>query len=204
MNDNITIESLLKEIKNNLNKYENLIKLNESNISQKSIQNLEKSKKNLENNIKLLKNIIKSEEDIFVLGSYEELKEELNKRYLQIKKREKQKIEKEKFDNLFNNKNDLNNLTNLQILGDENASLKNTLSLSSEITNNMDATNIELEDQRKRLDKTTDTVVKILQRVPIIEQMFGKIKFHKIKEKIIIGCVLGFCFVLGIYLTFYR
>ena len=50
--------------------------------------------------------------------------------------------------------------------------------LSSEITNNMETTNIELEDQKKRLDKTTDTVVKILQRVPIIEQMFGKIKFH--------------------------
>ena len=204
MNDNITIDSLLKEIKNNLNKYENLIKLNETNLTQKSIQNLEKIKNNLENNIKLLKSIIKSEEDIFLLNSYEGLKEELNKRFLKIKKREKQKIEKEKLQNLFDNKNDLNNLTNLEMLGNENASLKNTLSLSSDITKNMEMTNTELEEQRKRLDQTTETVVKILKKVPIIEKMFGKIKIHRIKEKIIIGCVIGFCIVLGLYLTFYR
>ena len=54
------------------------------------------------------------------------------------------------------------------------------------------------------MGKTEEQVVKILKKVPIIEQMFGKIKYHKIKEKLILGCVIGIIILLGIYLTFYR
>ena len=54
------------------------------------------------------------------------------------------------------------------------------------------------------MGKTEEKVVKILKKVPIIEQMFGKIKYHKMKEKLIIGTVIGVIIVLGIYLTFYR
>ena len=93
---------------------------------------------------------------------------------------------------------------NIDLLIDEKSSLKNSITLSNEINASAIQTNIELDDQEKKMGKTEEKVVKILKKVPIIEQMFGKIKYHKMKEKLIIGTVIGVIIVLGIYLTFYR
>ena len=105
---------------------------------------------------------------------------------------------------LLSSKTNLENQKNLDLLTDENSSLKSSIALSNEITENAIKTNAELDDQEKKMGKTEEQVVKILKKVPIIEQMFGKIKYHKIKEKLILGCVIGIIILLGIYLTFYR
>ena len=64
--------------------------------------------------------------------------------------------------------------------------------------------NSDLNDQEKRLEKSTEQVIKILQKIPLIEQIFGKIKYHQIKEKIILGIVTGIICFLGLYLIFHK
>ena len=204
MDDNFTVESMLKEVKGNLNKYENLLKIGESTPTEKTMKGIDSIKKTLENNLKLVKSVITKEEDKFLLGSYEELKEQLNKRYIIVKKRKIQKAEKEKFQNLFKDKTEIEDRRNLDLLSDEHQSLKNSINLSNEVNNAIMNTNSDLIDQEKKLENSTEQVIKILQKIPIIEQMFGKIKFHQIKEKIILGFVTGIICFLGLYLIFHK
>ena len=204
MDDNFTVESMLKEVKGNLNKYENLLKIGESSPTEKTIKGIDSIKKTIENNLKLVKSVVTKEEDKFILGSYEELKEQLNKRYIIVKKRKIQKAEKEKFQNLFKDKTEIEDRTNLDLLSDEHQSLKNSINLSNEVNNAIMNANSDLNDQEKKLENSTQQVIKILQKIPIIEQMFGKIKFHQIKEKIILGIVIGVICFFGLYLIFHK
>ena len=204
MDDNFTVESMLKEVKRNINQYENLIKIGENTPTEKTMKGIEEIKKTLEKNLKMIKSIIKKEEDKFILSSYEELKEQLNKRYIIVKKRKIQKEEKEKLESLFKEKKEIEDRSNLDFLSDERISLKNSINLSHEINNVIMNSNSDLNDQEKRLEKSTEQVIKILQKIPLIEQIFGKIKYHQIKEKIILGIVTGIICFLGLYLIFHK
>lgn len=204
MEATFSVDSMIKEVRSNLNKYENLLKDLENHPSEKINKDLEKIQKTIDNNIKMVQPIIVKEEHKFMLNSYKELREELNKRHLILKKNQIQKNEQKKLNDLLSSKTNLENQKNLDLLTDENSSLKSSIALSNEITENAIKTNAELDDQEKKMGKTEEQVVKILKKVPIIEQMFGKIKYHKIKEKLILGCVIGIIILLGIYLTFYR
>lgn len=204
MDDNFTVESMLKEVKRNINQYENLIKIGENTPTEKTMKGIEEIKKTLEKNLKMIKSIIKKEEDKFILSSYEELKEQLNKRYIIVKKRKIQKEEKEKLESLFKEKKEIEDRSNLDLLSDERISLKNSINLSHEINNVIMNSNSDLNDQEKQLEKSTEQVIKILQKIPLIEQIFGKIKYHQIKEKIILGIVTGIICFLGLYLIFHK
>ena len=204
MDDNFTVESMWKEVKRNINQYENLIKIGENTPTEKTMKGIEEIKKTLEKNLKMIKSIIKKEEDKFILSSYEELKEQLNKRYIIVKKRKIQKEEKEKLESLFKEKKEIEDRSNLDLLSDERISLKNSINLSHEINNVIMNSNSDLNDQEKRLEKSTEQVIKILQKIPLIEQIFGKIKYHQIKEKIILGIVTGIICFLGLYLIFHK
>ena len=203
MEASFSVDSMIREVKTNLNKYEALLKNMESHPTEKAVKDVEKIKSTLDNNIKMVQPIIVKEEHKFLLNSYKELKDELNKRYVIIKKNQANKSDKEKLNELLSNKSNVEN-KNIDLLIDEKSSLKNSITLSNEINATAIQTNIELDDQEKKMGKTEEKVVKILKKVPIIEQMFGKIKYHKMKEKLIIGTVIGVIIVLGIYLTFYR
>ena len=203
MEASFSVDSMIREVKTNLNKYEALLKNMESHSTEKTVKDVEKIKSTLDNNIKMVQPIIVKEEHKFLLNSYKELKDELNKRYVIIKKNQANKSDKEKLNELLSNKSNVEN-KNIDLLIDEKSSLKNSITLSNEINASAIQTNIELDDQEKKMGKTEEKVVKILKKVPIIEQMFGKIKYHKMKEKLIIGTVIGVIIVLGIYLTFYR
>ena len=203
MEASFSVDSMIREVKTNLNKYEALLKNMESHHTEKTVKDVEKIKSTLDNNIKMVQPIIVKEEHKFLLNSYKELKDELNKRYVIIKKNQANKSDKEKLNELLSNKSNVEN-KNIDLLIDEKSSLKNSITLSNEINASAIQTNIELDDQEKKMGKTEEKVVKILKKVPIIEQMFGKIKYHKMKEKLIIGTVIGVIIVLGIYLTFYR
>ena len=135
MDDNFTVESMLKEVKRNINQYENLIKIGENTPTEKTMKGIEEIKKTLEKNLKMIKSIIKKEEDKFILSSYEELKEQLNKRYIIVKKRKIQKEEKEKLESLFKEKKEIEDRSNLDLLSDERISLKNSINLFHEIHN---------------------------------------------------------------------
>ena len=210
MESDFTVESVLKEIKKNLNKYESIINECEKNLSKKKISEAESSKKTIEQKLKMVKTIIKNEEGGFLLESYEDLKNELNKRLnIVIKKQEKNKERNNNFNELFNSpsssqKNELENMDNINYLDDENQSLKHTIKMSSDINASLQDTNKELDNQSKRLNESTEKVVKTLQKMPIIGIMLVEIKYYKIREKLIIGCVVGVALIFGLYIIFYR
>ena len=145
----------------------------------------EKKLKKVEQKIKMIKTIIKSEEDNFILESYEDLKNELNKRLNIIIKRQEKMKDKNNFNELFSSsvshKQEIGNLENIGYLDDEQQSLKNTIKMSNEINNSLQDTNNELDNQSKRLNESSEKVVKTLQKVPVIGKMLGDIKYYKIR-----------------------
>ena len=206
MENEFTVESVLKEVKKSLNKYESIIKECETNPTKKKISEGESWKKKLDQKIKMVKTIIKNEEDSFMLESYEDMKNELNKRLTLILKKQEKNKEKNNFNELFSSsqKQDIGNLENINYLDDEQQSLKNTIKMSTEINSGLEDTNDELDNQSKSLNESSEKVVKTLQKVPVIGKMLGEIKYYKIKEKLIIGCVVGVACVFGLYIIFYR
>ena len=206
MESDFTVESVLKEVKKNLNKYESIIKECENNPSKKKISDAESSKKKVEQKIKLVKTIIKNEDDSFMLESYEDMKNELNKRLNIVLKRQEKNKEKNNLNELFSSsqKQELGNLENINYLDDEQQSLKNTIKMSTEVNNSLQDTNNELDNQSKRLDESNEKVIKTLQKVPVIGKMLGEVKYYKIREKLIIGCVVGVACIFGLYIIFYR
>ena len=208
MENDFTVESVLKEINKNLSKYESIINECEKNPTKKKMSEAELSKKKIEQKLKMVKTIIKNEEDGFMLESYEDLKNELNKRLNIVIQKQEKNNEKKNLNELFSTssseKNELSNIENINYLDDENQSLKNTIKMSSEINSSLQDTNNELDNQSKKLNESTEKVVKTLQKVPIIGKMLGEIKYYKIREKLIIGCVVGVACIFGLYIVFYR
>ena len=207
MNNEFTVESVLKEVKKNLNKYESIMKECESYPTKKKLSEAEATQKKIEQKINMVKSIIKTEEDRFMLESYEDLKNELNKRLNIVIKRQEKSKENNNLNELFSSsskKEEIGNIENINYLDEEQQSLKNTIKMSTEINNALEDTNNELDDQSKRLDDSSEKVIKTLQKVPIIGKMLGDIKYYQIKEKLIIGCVVGFFCFLGLYIIFHR
>lgn len=206
MEGDFTVDSMLKEIKSNLNKYESIIKEIESYSSKKKLAEAEAIKKKMEQKIKLVKTITRNEDDNFMLDSYIEFYSENNKRLnIAIKRQEKNK-QKNNYKELLNldKEKHLNNMETIDTLDDEQQSLKNMIKMSTEMTDNIIVTNEELEKQGKTLDESSEKVVKILKKMPIIGKIMGDIKYYQIREKLIIGFVVGIiCFIL-LYITFHR
>ena len=206
MEGDFTFDSMLKEIKKNLDKYENIIKEIETYYSKKKLAEAETIKKKIAQKIKMVKTISRTEEDNFMLDSYIDLNTELNKRLdIAIKRKEKNNG-KNNFKGLLNSEKEKNidNLENITFLDDEQRSLKNMIKMSTEINDEMNNTNEELENQGKQLDESNEKVIKTLQKMPIIGKILGEIKYYQIREKIIIGVVVGIiCFIL-LYITFHK
>ena len=183
-----------------------IIKEIETYHSKKKLTEAENIQKKIAQKIKMVKTISKTEDDNFLLESYSELNSELNKRLIIANKRqEKNNKEKNKYKDLINSSNkNPGNLENINILDDEQQALKNCIKMSSDITNTLKETNEELDNQGKRLDENSEKVVKTLQKMPVIGKMLGEVRYYKIREKLIIGCVVGvICFIM-LYVTFHR
>ena len=206
MEDDFTFDSMLKEIKKNLAKFESIIKEIESYPSKKKLTEADTVQKKIVQKIKMVKSITKTEEDNFMLDSYIELNTELNNRLIISKKRQEKNSQKKNYKDFLNtdkNKN-IKNIENINALDDEHESLKNCIKLSTEITQGLKNTNEELENQSKRLDESNEMVVKTLQKMPIIGKMMGDIKYYQIREKLIIGCVVGIVIFIMLFITFHR
>ena len=205
MEDDFTFDSMLKEIKKNLAKFESIIKEIESYPSKKKLTEADTIQKKIVQKIKMVKSITKTEEDNFMLDSYIELNTELNNRLIISKKRQEKNSQKKNYKDFLNtDKNKIKNIENINALDDEHESLKNCIKLSTEITQGLKNTNEELENQSKRLDESNEMVVKTLQKMPIIGKMMGDIKYYQIREKLIIGCVVGVAIFIMLFITFHR
>ena len=205
MEDDFTFDSMLKEIKKNLAKFESIIKEVESYPSKKKLTEADTIQKKIVQKIKMVKSITKTEEDNFMLDSYIELNTELNNRLIISKKRQEKNSQKKNYKEFLNtDKNKIKNIENINALDDEHESLKNCIKLSTEITQGLKNTNEELENQSKRLDESNEMVVKTLQKMPIIGKIMGDIKYYQIREKLIIGCVVGVVIFIMLFITFHR
>ena len=205
MEDDFTFDSMLKEIKKNLAKFESIIKEIESYPSNKKLTEADTIQKKIVQKIKMVKSITKTEEDNFMLDSYIELNTELNNRLIISKKRQEKNSQKKNYKDFLNtDKNKIKNIENINALDDEHESLKNCIKLSTEITQGLKNTNEELENQSKRLDESNEMVVKTLQKMPIIGKMMGDIKYYQIREKLIIGCVVGVVIFIMLFITLHR
>ena len=205
MEDDFTFDSMMKEIKKNLAKFESIIKEIESYPSKKKLTEADTIQKKIVQKIKMVKSITKTEEDNFMLDSYIELNTELNNRLIISKKRQEKNSQKKNYKDFLNtDKNKIKNIENINALDDEHESLKNCIKLSTEITQGLKNTNEELENQSKRLDESNEMVVKTLQKMPIIGKMMGDIKYYQIREKLIIGCVVGVVIFIMLFITFHR
>ena len=206
MEDDFTFDSMINEIKINLSKFESIIKEIESYPSKKKLTEADTIQKKIVQKIKMVKSIIKTEEDNFMLDSYIELNTELNNRLTIAKKRQEKNSQKNKYKDFLNSDKNkiMNNLENINALDDEHESLKNSIKLSTEITQGLKNTNEELENQKKALDESSEMVVKTLQKMPIIGKMMGDIKYYQIREKLIIGCVVGVVIFIMLFITFHR
>ncbi len=205
MEDDFTFDSMLKEIKKNLAKFESIIKEIESYPNKKKLTEADTIQKKIVQKIKMVKSITKTEEDNFMLDSYIELNTELNNRLIISKKRQEKNSQKKNYKDFLNtDKNKIKNIENINALDDEHESLKNCIKLSTEITQGLKNTNEELENQSKRLDESNEMVVKTLQKMPIIGKMMGDIKYYQIREKLIIGCVVGVVIFIMLFITFHR
>jgi len=60
----------------------------------------------------------------------------------------------------------------------------------------------EIGSQNKILKNTSSKIDTILSKFPVIGKVLSSIKFHKYKEKIILGLVIGLILYLGLYLIF--
>ena len=186
MKNEFTVESVLTEVKKSLSKYESLIKECESNPSKKKISEAESSKKKIEQKIKMVKTIIKTEDDSFMLESYEDLKKELNKRLNIVTKKYEER--KEKNNDLFSSSNShkkskstkKENNINYE---DEEINLNNNIKLSSD-ESSLDA---EFADSEKQLNAHSKNI-------------FSKI----FKEKCCIIFLIIIIIVIGFYVIFLR
>jgi hypothetical protein len=88
MEGDITFDSMLKEIKSDLSKYESIIKEIETYHSKKKLTEAENIQKKIAQKIKMVKTISKTEDDNFLLESYSDLNSELNKRLIIANKRQ--------------------------------------------------------------------------------------------------------------------
>ena len=196
MKNEFTVDSVLTEVKKSLRKYESLIKECEQNPSKKKISEAESSKKKIEQKIKMVKTIIKTEDDTFMLESYEDLKNELNKRLNIITKKYEEK--KEKNNDLFSSTNshrkEKKSKKQNNDYEDEEINFKNTIKLSSdESSNSLDD---ELAKSEKQLNESTEKVFGFLGNIPII----GKV----CKERCCLMCFVMVIFVIGIYVIFFK
>ena len=207
MEGDFTFDSMLNEIKKNLTQYENIIKEIETYYSKKKLGEAESIKKKIAQKIKMVKTITRTEVDNFMLDSLVEQNSELNKRLNIAIKRQEKINGKNNYKGLILNsekEKSIDNLDNINFLDDEQRSLKNMVKMSTEINDEMNNTNEELENQGKQLDESNEKVIKTLQKMPIIGKIMGEIKYYQIREKIIIGVVVGIiCFIL-LYITFHK
>lgn len=92
----------------------------------------------------------------------------------------------------------------LNILHNENSSIKMCLKISEDLAKGNSQLNQEIESQNKILKNTNSKLETILSKFPLIGKVLSSINFHKYKEKIILGIVIGTIIYLGLYLVYNR
>lgn len=136
------------------------------------------------------------------MTTYNQLREEYNKRYKIIQKNANRISDSKKLEKMLIKRN-LENKNGLELLSQEKDSINKTMQLADSIINTGLTVDEELDSQDKILKNNKNRLDTIIEKVPIIGKVLSSIKFHKYKEKIILGLVIGIIIFMGLYLTYY-
>ena len=153
--------------------------------------------------MKNISTVITKDEHKFMLNKYKELKESLNQRNRILTKNLNRVLESKKMEDMISDKSNIGRAHGIELLNEENQSLNTCLKISEDLKKiGVDAED-KLKSQGKTLNKNMDKVSLIISKVPGINKVMKSIKFHKYKEKIILGTVVGCIVFFGLYLTYY-
>lgn len=147
--------------------------------------------------------IIIKDDHKFILNKYKEKKEHLYTNYKNISKQINKINDTKKLNMLINKKESEVDTEGITILNEENDSLNRCLKISDSLNNMGRLNEEELKEQSKVLNKNYQRILELINKVPYINTVLKSIKFHKYKEKIILGALIGSIVFLGLYLTFY-
>lgn len=106
-----------------------------------------------------------------------------------------------KIENLLYDKKGMSQ-SGMNVLAEEHTSLNTCLRISEEMSRNALQADEEIQSQDKTLKKNRDKLETILNKVPIINKVLSNINFHKYKQNIVLGLVIGFIVFFGLYLTY--
>jgi len=147
--------------------------------------------------------IIIKDDHKFILNKYKEKKEHLYTNYKNISKQINKINDTKKLNMLIIKKESEVDTEGITILNEENDSLNRCLKISDSLNNMGRLNEEELKEQSKVLNKNYQRILELINKVPYINTVLKSIKFHKYKEKIILGALIGSIVFLGLYLTFY-
>ncbi len=147
--------------------------------------------------------IISKEDQKFILNKYKEKKEHLYAHHKNISKQINKLNDSKKLSMLINKKDSDIDTKGITILNEENDSLHRCLKISDSMNSMGKLNEEELGEQSKILNNNHKKVLDLLNRIPYINSVLNSIKFHKYKEKLILGIVIGMIIFFGLYLTFY-
>ena len=134
---------------------------------------------------------------------FEKIKENKEINNQRIKLIQKKLSKENKFaDLLYSNSNKNLNDSRLDILGNESSSIKMSLKMSEELIKGNLELNDEIDNQNYILKNTEGKIDLILTKFPILNKVLGSIKFHKYKEKFILGFLIGVIFFIGLNLIY--
>ncbi len=136
------------------------------------------------------------------MTTYNQLREEYNKRYKMVQKNANRLSDTKKLEKMLIKRN-LDNQNGLELLSQENDSISKSMQLADTIIQTGISVDEELDTQDKVLKNNKNRLETILSKIPIIQKVLSSINFHKYKEKIILGLVVGIIIFVGLYLTYY-
>jgi hypothetical protein len=167
------------------------------------IKEIEQINTDLDKLDKTISPCIQNEKDQFVFNNCKGIREEKNKQYRSTLKNINRINENKKLEKLMTDKMELHNKEGRDQLSNEKKGLDSALRISENIKMIGHEVDEELDTQDKTLLKNKDKILTIMSKVPIIHKVLTNIKFHRYKEKIILGIVIGVIVFLGLYLTYY-
>ncbi len=98
-------------------------------------------------------------------------------------------------------RNNLNDSA-LNILGEETSSIKMCLKMSENLVKGNIDLDEEINNQNNLLKKSNSKLDIILEKFPAIGKVLSSINFHKYKEKIILGIIIGIIVYFGLFLIY--
>jgi hypothetical protein len=166
------------------------------------LKEIEQNNSELDLLVKNIAPLVRNENERFMFNKYNELREELNKQHRIILKHINRVNENKKLEKLMTKNIELNNKDGMDMLANERSSIDSALKISENIKIVGMEADEEIDSQDKTLLKNKNKVLTIMSKIPVINKVLSNVKFHKYKEKIILGIVIGVIVFLGLYLTY--